>query len=146
MSTEELPWGVSVIPYRAGMFCVSQRIGKAGHVGLWQFPGGHVEQGEALVEAARRELYEETGLVVAAERMQLIGTVGPLVGYKGERYMGARFGIELLVDETLRRTQPDKHTAWEWVWPHQLLQLEMLQATKEFAMYFALRTSLRLAL
>ena len=31
--------------------------------GLWGFPGGHVNLGERALEAASRELYEETGVI-----------------------------------------------------------------------------------
>jgi len=38
----------------------------------WHFPGGGIKRGETLLEAARREAYEETGAVVAGD-LQLLG-------------------------------------------------------------------------
>ena len=47
------------------------RRGRAPSLGYYAFPGGRVEAGETLEEAARRELAEETGLVA--------GVLSPLV-------------------------------------------------------------------
>lgn len=49
------------------------RRGREPSAGLWSIPGGKVEPGEALVEATRREVREETALEVVVG--EYVGTV-----------------------------------------------------------------------
>ncbi|MBM7604068.1 8-oxo-dGTP pyrophosphatase MutT (NUDIX family) [Metabacillus crassostreae] len=38
-------------------------------VGLWGIPSGHVEPGETVEQAAKREVFEETGYDISIERL-----------------------------------------------------------------------------
>jgi 8-oxo-dGTP diphosphatase len=136
----EIPKGVSIILFRAGRFAVSQRISKLGALGLWQFAGGQVEFGETTFRAAQRELIEETGLNIPLSRFHFIGQTGPLKGYNGGDYIGHRYGVVLEKDEEPACTEPAKATPWSWATPQEVLERDMLQATKEFAFLFALRS------
>jgi ADP-ribose pyrophosphatase YjhB (NUDIX family) len=54
---------VGAVIVRDGALLLVRR-GRAPAKGLWSVPGGHVECGESLVDAVRREVREETGLTV----------------------------------------------------------------------------------
>jgi len=73
----EIP-AVSVALLRAGEVLLVRR-GRAPSRGLYAFPGGRIEPGETVEEAARRELIEETGL--AAGDLAVLAEVG----VEGER-------------------------------------------------------------
>ncbi|TAL78192.1 MAG: NUDIX domain-containing protein [Beijerinckiaceae bacterium] len=53
--------GVSLAVFRKGLVLVATRM-KPPFVGIYSLPGGHLEAGETLEEAALRELYEEVGV------------------------------------------------------------------------------------
>jgi ADP-ribose pyrophosphatase YjhB (NUDIX family) len=48
---------------------------KAPNAGLWAMPGGYVELGETVEEAASRELAEETGVVISPGELSVYGVV-----------------------------------------------------------------------
>ena len=58
----------AVIVRDGRVLMVHERSRRSGGGEWWTLPGGGVEPGETLEEALRREVFEETGLVVAAAR------------------------------------------------------------------------------
>lgn len=77
----------------------------------WQFPGGHLENNESVIDCAVREVREETSLKVKSLRH---------LGFTNNTFvMGKRQYITLLVSCDYRsgvaqRMEPDKCEQWQW--------------------------------
>lgn len=70
-----IPTGVHVLCERDGRILMMRRAGTGFFDGLYSLPGGHVEPGESVRMAARRELREETGLEVELSELAYVGVV-----------------------------------------------------------------------
>jgi ADP-ribose pyrophosphatase YjhB (NUDIX family) len=87
MSGRSPTLAASACIWKDGKVLLVQRGKKGPTSGLWSLPGGHVEIGERLCEAALRELAEETGVSARDTRFVecleviLTGGDGPQVHY-----------------------------------------------------------------
>ena len=63
---------VGILIDDAGRALVTRRAPDAHQGGLWEFPGGKVEENETILAALARELREELGLLVEATEALMV--------------------------------------------------------------------------
>lgn len=79
--------------------------------GTWTMPGGKIEFGESLEEAAGREVLEETGIKVDEDRLKLISVANDKVS--DAHFVTLGFLCEDFEGEA-QVMEPDEITEWQW--------------------------------
>ncbi len=102
--------GVGVLVWRDKHLLLGKRLIEGGQ-SCWQFPGGHLEYGESVLDCARREVLEETSLKITKLRH---------LGFTDKAFtIGKRQYITLLISSdyasgTAEVLEPDKCELWQW--------------------------------
>lgn len=105
--------GAVLIRNNLGHVLVSRRHDHVpAFAGMWQFPGGSVDEGETFIDGAIRELREETNLSVEPIALTSLGT------WNGEK-LGVPYVVEVfLLDSEWnmwpQQMEPDKAGPWVW--------------------------------
>jgi mutator protein MutT len=114
---------IAAIIERNGRYLVCQRPSDRPHGALWEFPGGKVEAGETIQQAAKRELAEELGLKVTGVGKVRIKIADPSSGFE------VAF-VDVQVDGDPRLIE---HVALNWITKDGLLDLPLAPSDRKFA-------------
>lgn len=108
---------------RSGKFLMCRRPEHKNHGGLFEFPGGKLEAGESLADAARRELLEELALEVLDVGAVLFSTLDKSSGLT----------ICFTSVSALGEPQLIEHSELCWSSPSDLVELPLPPSDRLFA-------------
>lgn len=123
-----MPDASSLIPVLAAVirrgdaYLVCRRPAHKRHGGLWEFPGGKLEPGESLADAARRELAEELGVAVVGVGRELFARRDP----------GSAFVISFVEVTIDGEPAALEHDALRWATAAELRGMELAPSDGEF--------------
>lgn len=102
--------GIGVFVWRDGKFLMGRRLGSHG-AATWCLPGGHLDFGESWEDCAKREVLEETGLVV--NNLRFLTATNDIFSEDDRHYATIWMESDWQSGEPAI-LEPEKMTDWQW--------------------------------
>lgn len=103
--------GVTTIIRKGNLVLLGERISKK-HGNTWFFPSGHLEVGERILDCARRETLEETGLEI--NNLRLSPYLTEDIFTDSNNHYISLFTIADYAGGEATVVEPDKCAQWGW--------------------------------
>lgn len=113
------PVDVLILLVRDGRILLTERAGDIYLAGHWAVPGGKVDDGETVTQAAAREVAEEVGLTLDPAALQFVGVTHHRPPH-GDSRVGFAFLAEIDADTEPANLEPDKCSQLAWHDPSRL--------------------------
>ncbi len=110
MSTAHPRVGVGVFVWKDDKFLMGKRRGSHGH-DTWSLPGGHLEFGESWEEGAKREVLEETGLII--NNVRFLAATNDIFPADNKHYVTVWVYSDWESGQP-KLMEPDKYVDQEW--------------------------------
>ncbi|MEJ0053446.1 MAG: NUDIX domain-containing protein [bacterium] len=120
------------------LLAIRRSANESHHAGLWECPGGKLDQGQDIAHAQEREVIEETGYFVTPVELQCFAD-SYVIGdgaYKGLPYV-VLFSVCRLVGGIKKLS--DEHSALKWVSYRDFLDLNLTPEVRKAAIGLAKR-------
>jgi 8-oxo-dGTP diphosphatase len=118
---------VAAVVERDGRYLICQRPLNKRHGGLWEFPGGKLQSGESLFDAAYRELSEELNLRVTTIHETVFSIADD----------GSNFVIHFVPAVTEGEPSLLEHSDCRWVTLQELSDLPLAPSDAVFVHYLS---------
>jgi len=114
---------VAAVIEKDGRLLLCRRPLHKRHGGLWEFPGGKIEEGESILQAAARELEEELSMQATKSGPPQFSILDEASGYT----------IQFVKVEAEGDPQLNEHMSLAWVEPSSLYELDLAPSDRAFA-------------
>jgi len=120
--------GVVVEDFKTNKILLGKRTDKNYHgVGTWCTPGGHINFGESLTDACRRETFEELGIVI--KHLVFQGVTNDIFKEEGKHYITLWYSAQHHTGKLKKSTEELEDIGW---FPRSKIPHPLFLSTKNY--------------